>query len=157
MPHICRQVWQHNSQVVAGQNPFFKAFDGKSVAKTVDSRAHGRVRDVGHKQIIPEMVVSSALVHLPHCSVVITREKPHFTVAIPMESIHKSENAFCQTISHGNQSVFHVFRDTNCDGSGFQVYIIEKEIECLRNPYACAVQKSEQYGTAFLYDIRVCG
>ena len=61
-----------------------------------------------------------------------------------MESIAKL-NAFCQTIRHGNQSVFHVFRGSDCDGSGIHVYIIENEIQCLGNPYACAVQKSEQY------------
>lgn len=51
MPHKCRKVWQHNSQVVSSQNPIFKAFDCKSVAKAVNSWAYSRVGDVSHNSI----------------------------------------------------------------------------------------------------------
>jgi hypothetical protein len=93
MPHIRRQIRQHGRQVIPCQDPVFKAFDSKSMTKAVDSRAYGSVRDVGHKQIISEMVVCRTLVHLPHRPIMAAREKPRSAIAEPMEPIHKSENA----------------------------------------------------------------
>ena len=144
MPHISRKVWQHYSQVIAFQDPVFQAFNGISVAKTMDSRPHCRVGYVRHQKIIPEMGVCSTFVHLSHNAVVASGEKKRRAITEPVELINISDNAFRQAVRHRNQAVFHILSHTNRDDSRTCVYIVQYKVQGLRYSNACAIQKAEQ-------------
>ncbi len=90
MSHISRKVRKQVGEVFPSQRPFFQAGNGQAMPEVMDSRTVSGVRDIRHKEVVPEMVVCGTAVH----SAVFPWKEVCIWFAKAVESLHINRQSF---------------------------------------------------------------
>ena len=113
-----------------------------------DARPIFRMGDTCHQDIVPEMCVGGAPVHLPPFG---PGKETGIAAAANMEPVDIGMDPFCEGSAQGNDAAPAIFCVPDGDCPQWVVKISYPEIQCLGKPAACAAEEPEQpYLTAYL-------